>query len=125
MTAFALTTALVLLTALAVLQVLVALGLPLGRLVWGGQHRVLPTRLRIGSAISVVLYAGMAALLLSRGSAIPGDSNFVRVATWVLLVYFALGIIMNAISRSRPERYTMTPISIALATATLVIALEG
>lgn len=125
MTLLALATALCLLAALAVLQVLVAGGRPLGRFVWGGQHRVLPRRLRIGSAISVVLYAGMATLLLSRAGAIPGDSTFVRVAVWVLFAYFALGIVMNAISRSRPERFTMTPVLIALAAATLIIALEA
>ncbi|ALJ21739.1 hypothetical protein [Microbacterium sp. No. 7] len=126
MIALALTSALVLLAALAALQVLVALGLPLGRFVWGGRHRVLPTGLRIGSAVSVVLYAAMAALLLSRAGVIPGgDSPFVRVATWVLFGYFALGILMNAISRSRPERLTMTPVTIVLAAATLVVALTG
>ena len=40
MTAIALVVALALLTALAVLQILAASGLPLGRFVWGGQHRV-------------------------------------------------------------------------------------
>lgn len=124
MTALALTIALVLLAALAALQVLAAFGMPLGHFVWGGQHRVLPTRLRIGSAVSVVLYAAMAALLLSRAGATPGgDSTFVLVATWVLFGYFALGILMNAISRSRPERFTMTPVVIMLAAATLIIAL--
>lgn len=125
MTSVALTIALALLTALAVLQVLVAFGLPLGRLVWGGQHRILPAKLRIGSVISVVFYAGMAAVLLSRGGATPGDGTVVRVATWVLFAYFAIGIIMNAISRSRPERFTMTPVSVVLAAATLVVALDG
>lgn len=124
MTALALTSSLVLLAALTVLQVLLALGLPLGRFVWSGQHRVLPARLRIGSAVAVVLYAAMAAVLLSRAGVIPGgDSLFVRVLTWVLVGYFALGILMNAISRSRPERFTMTPVSIVLAVAALIIAL--
>lgn len=125
MTTLALGAALTLLTALAVLQVLVACGLPLGSLVWGGRHRVLPKGLRIGSVVSVVLYAAMAALLLVRSGTLPGDGTFVRVAVWVLFAYFAIGIIMNAISRSRPERFTMTPISIVLAAATLVIALDG
>ena len=52
-----------------------------------------------------------------------GDATFVRIATWALLGYFAIGIVMNAISRSRPERYTMTPVATMLALATLVIAL--
>lgn len=119
----ALTVALVLLAALAVLQVLVALGLPLGHFVWGGQHKILPTGLRIGSAVSVVVYAAMAALLLSRAGVIAGDGTFVRVATWSLFGYFVLGILMNAISRSEPERFTMTSVTLVLALATLTIAL--
>ena len=119
----ALTVALVLLAALAVLQVLVALGLPLGHFVWGGQHKILPTGLRIGSAVSVVVYAAMAALLLSRAGVIAGDGTFVRVATWALFGYLVLGILMNAISRSEPERFTMTPVTLVLALATLTIAL--
>lgn len=125
MTVLALVAALVLLAALAALQMLVAFGLPLGHFVWGGQHRILPARLRVGSVISVAIYIGVAILLLSRGGVIPGDSTFVRVAVWVLFAFFILSTIMNGISRSRPERFTMTPISIALATATLIIALEG
>lgn len=120
----ALTSALVLLAALAVLQALVALGLPLGRFVWGGQHEVLPTSLRIGSTVSVVIYAAMAALLLSRAGVIAGNGTFVRVATWALLGYFVLGIFMNAISRSEPERFMMTPVTMVLALATLIIALS-
>ena len=42
----------VLLGGLAVFQALLALGAPLGAFAWGGQHRVLPTRLRVGSAVS-------------------------------------------------------------------------
>lgn len=119
----ALTVALVLLAALAVLQVLVALGLPLGHFVWGGQHEILPTGFRIGSTGSVVVHAAMAALLLSRAGVIAGDGTFVRVATWSLFGYFVLGILMNAISRSEPERFTMTPVTLVLALATLTIAL--
>lgn len=68
--------------------------------------------------------AAMGALLLSRAGAIPGgDGVFVRVANWVLVGYFALGVLLNAISRSRPGRFTMTPVTIVLTVATLVIAL--
>ncbi len=121
----ALVVALVLLSALAVLQVLVASGLPLGRLVWGGTHRVLPHRLRIASAASVVLYAAFAALLLSRaGVLLGGGGVVVIVLTWVLFAYFAAGVILNALSRSPAERATMAPTCAVLAAATLVIALS-
>lgn len=123
MITLALVVALVLLAALTVLQVLLVFGAPLGRFAWGGQHEVLPTRLRVGSVVSVLSYAAIAILLLSRAGVIGGDGTFVRVTTWVIFGYSCLGILMNAISRSRPERFTMTPVVTLLALATLVIAL--
>lgn len=114
----------VVLGALAALQVGVAAGAPWGRLVWGGKHRVLPPRLRVASALSVVLYAGFAAVLLSRAGVMPGsEAPFVVVSTWVLFAYFALGIVMNLASRSTAERRTMAPACAVLAAATLVVAL--
>ena len=126
MTAIALIVALALLAALAVLQILAASGLPYGRFVWGGQHRVLPRGLRVGSAVSVLVYAGLATLLLSRAGVLPaGDSAAVVVLTWVAFAFFAASVALNAISRSPAERWTMTPTSLLLAAATLVIALGG
>ncbi|WP_136708896.1 hypothetical protein [Agromyces sp. H66] len=113
----------VILAALAVLQVLVAAGRPYGRLVWGGQHEVLPTRLRIGSAVSVVLYAGFATLLLWRAGLLWPVTPVVDVATWVLFGYLALGVVVNAISRSRAERLVMTPVAAVLAACALVVAI--
>ena len=49
-----------LLGALAVFQVLLAFGAPFGRFAWGGQHRVLPMAMRIGSVTSIVIYAVVA-----------------------------------------------------------------
>ena len=126
MTAIALVVALALLAALAVLQLLVASGLPYGRFVWGGTHRVLPHGLRVASAASVLVYAGLAALLLSRAGVLPaGDSAAVIVLTWVVFAFFAASVALNAISRSPAERWTMAPTSLLLAAATLVIALGG
>ena len=39
--------------------------------------------------------------------------------------YLTLGVVMNAISRSKPERYAMTPVALALALLALLIALSG
>jgi len=112
------------LAALAGLQVAVALGAPWGRLVWGGAHRVLPTRLRVASAASALLYAGFAWVLLRRAGVLPGAvDGLVAVATWALCGYFTLGIVLNLASRSRAERRTMVPASSLLAAASLAIAL--
>lgn len=113
----------VILVGLAVLQASVAAGAPLGRFVWGGQHQILPTRLRIGSAVSVLLYAGFALVLLSRAGVVPGgESGFVIVTAWVLFAYLVLGILGNLASRSKVERWTMAPASALLATAALIVA---
>ena len=107
----------VLLGALAVFQIGLIVGQPWGNLAWGGQHRVLPTGYRIGSAISVVLYA-VIAWLIWRAVDRPDDPWI-----WGITAYFGLGILMNAASRSRPERTLMTPVALLLALCCLVIAL--
>lgn len=114
----------VLLAGLAVFQLLLAAGRPLGRFAWGGQHEVLPRRLRIGSAVSVVLYAVIAAVVLQAAGAIEVFPEAVAdVGIWVVTGYLALGIPLNAISRSRSERLVMTPVVLVLAVGCLVVAL--
>jgi hypothetical protein len=115
----------VLLGALTVFQALLVAGRPLGRFAWGGQHVVLPPGLRVGSVISIALYGAFAVLILRAAGALEVLSDgFVDVAIWVLTAYFALGIGMNAISRSRPERLVMTPVVLVLAGVCLVVALQ-
>jgi hypothetical protein len=110
----------VLLAGLAVFQLLLAAGRPLGRFAWGGQHEVLPRGLRIASAISVVVYA-VIAWLLGRAAADPTGAG---PWPWILTGYFALGVLMNGLSRSRPERLVMTPIALVLACCCLVVAIR-
>ena len=113
-----------LLAGLAVFQGLLVAGAPLGRFAWGGQNDVLPTNLRIGSAVSIALYAGFAVLILQAAGVVSVlPDGFVDVAIWVLTGYLLLGIVMNAISRSRPERLLMTPVVAVLAAACLLLAL--
>lgn len=103
--------AVLVLAALAVFQLLLALGKPLGRYAWGGAHEVLPPKLRVSSAISIVIYAAFALIILGAAglsSVLPSPvaSNGIKF----LAGYFFVGIFMNAISRSRCERLVMTPV---------------
>ncbi len=91
-----------------------------GRLVWGGQHATLPRKLRIGRAVSLALYLAIALVLIPR-TFDPG-SSLVRTATWAIFGYFVLGIAMNAISHSRPERLVMTPTCVEPAACSLALA---
>lgn len=114
------------LAALAVFQIALIAGAPLGQLAWGGQHTVLPPKLRIGSAVSIALYGVFAYVALAKaGLAAPFVSeSFTDVTAWVLTAYFALGVVMNGISRSRSERLTMTPTALALALLYLGLSLS-
>lgn len=114
-----------LLGGLAVFQLLLIAGKPLGRFAWGGQHVVLPARLRVGSAVAVVLYALFAVLMLQAAGAVSVlPDGTAAVGIWVLAGYLVLGVALNAASRSRPERLVMTPVTLALAIVSLTLALQ-
>jgi hypothetical protein len=113
--------------ALTIFQGLLALGAPLGRFAWGGQHRVLPLSLRVGSLVSIVIYALIAAVVLTRADVVSPShisEGVVRLATWVVVAYFFLGIGMNLASRSRPERVLMSPIAALLCALCAVVAVS-
>jgi hypothetical protein len=50
------------------------------------------------------------------------ESAVISIAIWVIAGYLVLGIAMNAVSRSRPERLTMAPVSALLAALAFVLA---
>lgn len=105
---------------LAVVQVALACGAPWGHLAWGGAHRVLHRRLRIGSVVALGIYAGMATIVWLRAGDKP--PRFVVVACWAVFGYLCLATALNAISRSRPERLVMTPATVVLAAASFIVA---
>lgn len=115
-----------LLGALGLFQLALATGAPLGRFAWGGAHERLPARLRIGSVVSIVMYVLFAEIVAERAGLVVlfGHSLIVDVGIWVLVSYLALGVVMNGISRSRAERFTMTPLALALCLLALTVALR-
>lgn len=119
----------VLLGVLAVIQALLACRAPLGRFAWGGQHEVLPTRLRVGSLAAILAYGAIGRAVLARagqlGSGSGSGSGVLRVATWVIAGYFLVGAAGNLASRSRDERLVMTPFCVVLCALTVVVAAQG
>lgn len=115
----------VLLAGFGLFQLLPALGAPLGHFAWGGQHRVLPTQLRAGSAISAVLYVGFIVLVLDRVGVLHVLlDQAAQIAMWVLAGLLLLGVLPNLISRSNPERYLMAPIALVMSLLSVVVALS-
>ena len=125
MTAAAAIAACVLLGALAVFQALLVCRFPLGRFAWGGQHDFLPTRLRLGSVVAIVLYVVIGWVVLARAGLLGGGHGVVRVVTWVIAGYFLLGAVGNLASRSRSERLVMTPVAVVLCSLAVTVAALG
>lgn len=119
-------TATVLLAVLSGFQLALALGAPWGAAAWGGQHPgVLPGRLRVASAVAGLALYPIIGLVVLDASGVIGDwMPFDRtVLMWVLVAFFALGTVVNAISRSAPER-VWSVVSAGLAICCAVIALS-
>jgi hypothetical protein len=96
----------------------------LGHLAWGGAHRILPRRLRFASLAATVVYVLAAAIVLEAANVtdfVP-FAEPVRNAVWVLAGLFGVGVVMNAISRSKPERL-MAVVALALSALCVVVAL--
>lgn len=110
---------------LALFQAVLAGGSPLGRFAWGGQHEILPAGLRLGSIAAILIYALVASLFLQKAAlAAIWPADWIGAAVWIVAGYFALGIALNALSRSRSERLVMTPVVMALFILSLVLAVH-
>jgi hypothetical protein len=118
------TLAAIILVLLILFQVLLAAGLPLGRAAWGGEHRVLPTNLRVGSLVAAaIIGVAVWAVLARAGMVTPGaKARGVQMLTWIFACYFALNIVMNLASKSPPERFIMTPVSVILVVCFVMVA---
>lgn len=112
------------LACLAIFQIALIAGAPIGKYSWGGAHMILPPKLRIASASSIVLYALFAVILLCKAGVLSLlGGRVVDIAIWIVTAYFFVGIFMNAISRSKPERMVMTPVASMLAISFLIVAM--
>lgn len=116
----------VVLALLMVFQCLLALGLPFGRAAWGGNHRVLPAKHRLGSAAAVpILGVAAWAVLATAGFLAPGpEVKIVRFLVWFFAGYFILNTVGNLASKSTLERNTMTPVSTLLAFCFVIVVLS-
>ena len=96
------------------MTVLVACGLPLGEFTMGGQHKILPKKFRVMAVISVAIQVFAMVIILQAGGFIPMRLSF-KVSKYICFffaAYLSLNTIMNMISKSRKEKYVMTPLSL-------------
>ena len=109
---------------MACFQLLLALGLPLGKFAWGGKHRTLPIGLRIASLVSAGILVVMSLIVLERAglATVLNHSGAVYYGTWIMAGFFGSNTITNLASKSRLEKSTMTPLALVLCVLCFVIA---
>ena len=99
---------------IAIMTVLVACGLPLGEFTMGGQHKILPKKFRVMAVISVAIQIFAMIIILQAGGFISLWLSFkvTKYICFFFAAYLSLNTIMNMISKSRKEKYVMTPLSL-------------
>ena len=110
---------------LALFQLLLVAGAPFGAAAWGGTNDgQLPTNLRVGSALAIVVYGLAAAVILARaGFGVRFISRAVaRIGSWVLVALLTVGALANFASQSPWERFLLGPVTVLLAGLCLVVA---
>lgn len=108
-----------------ILSILIILGLPLGELTLGGQHKVFPGKLRLILVSQLILQVFFMVILLQKGGVMPLWFPFevTKVICIVLAVYLSLNVFMNMFSKSKKERFIMTPLSLITAVCFWFVAL--
>lgn len=114
----------IVLCSLVVLQLSLVAGLPLGKLAWGGQHLILPAKLRVASLLSAFIYICFGLLILNQAAVLNlfDRNGWTQNAMIVLTVYFSIGVFVNSISRSKIERFVMSPVAAILAVLYLIVS---
>ena len=104
-------------TIVTVMTLLVACGLPLGEFTMGGQHKILPKKFRIMAISSLGVQVFAIIIILQTGGYIPlwFSANITKYICLFFAAYLSLNTIMNLSSKSKKERYAMTPLSLIAA----------
>ena len=96
-----------------VLSFLIVCGFPLGELTMGGRYKVFPKKLRIVLVMQLIIQIFFVVIILQMGGLIPFwfSENATKIICIIMAVYLSFNTIMNFISKSKKEKYIMTPLS--------------
>lgn len=94
-------------------SILIICGMPLGQLVMGGRFRVFSKKWRLLLAVQLVLQLFFVVIILQTGGFMPlwFSASVTRSICIVMAAYLTLNTLLNLLSKSKPERYLMTPLS--------------
>ena len=115
----------ILFASIAVFQLLLSLGYPLGEYAMGGYDKVLPKKLRIVGVVNALMLLFMGFVFLQHTNVLNGvDFLSTNILVWVMTIYLGINTVANLISRSKKERFVMTPLSGVAFVLCLFIALS-
>ena len=94
--------------------ILLICGLPLGELTMGGQYKIFPKKLRIVLIFQFIIQTFFLIIILQAGELIPLWFSYktTQIVCIVMAVYLSLNSVINFISKSKKEKYIMTPLSL-------------
>lgn len=103
--------------AIVILYMAICLGAPLGEYAMGGKYKVVPLRNRAAIAVSILIQLFGIVVLLQQGDVVRAGlpDEVVRISCYVFAIYLTLNVFMNVISKSKKERWVMTPLSAIVA----------
>ncbi len=107
------------------ISILLLCGLPLGELTMGGQYRVFPKKLKMLLVTQLVLQIFFVIIILQMGGYIPlwFSYNVTQIICIIMAVYLSLNTVVNFISKSKKEKYIITPLSFVTAICFWITAL--
>ncbi|WP_077596721.1 hypothetical protein [Oceanobacillus kimchii] len=96
----------------ALFQILLVIGCPLGEFALGGMYKVLPMKLRFISGINALVLLVMCGVFAAYTGlwSVSSSINFHMMAS-IITGFLVLNTIANLFSRSKKEKYVMTPLS--------------
>ena len=108
-----------------VLSFLIVCGFPLGELTMGGRYKVFPKKLRIVLVMQIIIQIFFVVIILQMGGLIPFwfSENATKIICIIMAAYLSFNTIMNFISKSKTEKYIMTPLSAISAVCFWIITL--
>jgi hypothetical protein len=107
-------------------QLALALGAPWGAYAMGGAFPGrYPPPMQVAAAGQAVVIGLLAIVVLSAaGIALPDLASTLPWLAWVPVVFSALAVVLNSISRSAGERRIWVPVSVALLLCSLLVAVS-
>lgn len=107
-----------------IFQGCLAAGLPWGKASMGGRYPgKYPPKMRVFAVLNMLVLAFIAAVVLSEANLMfPRLNTISSIGIWVIVVFFAIGTVMNAITPSKIERI-WAPVALTQFVTSLIVAM--